>query len=95
MLILKDICMQFKKKNFNIFNCAIKNNVKNCPSAHASPIYRSRTFGFEFSQNRLMRYNVFNFEFKNKNCLTYANFELSSLNFVDGEKNTLTFSRHI
>ena len=48
-------------------------------------LYRSRNFAIEFGQNRLKRSNFFRFlifwEFF-QNCLTQANFDLWSWNFV-------------
>ena len=51
---------------------------------HTNILYRSRNFGIEFGPNPLKRSNFFRFwifwEFSN--CLTQANFDLSSWNFV-------------
>ena len=58
---------------------------------HMNLLYRSRNFGIEFAQNRLKRSNLFRFwifwEFS-QNCLTQANFNLSSWNFVRKCTNT-------
>ena len=58
---------------------------------HTNILHPSRNFGIEFGQNRLKRSNFFRFwifwEFF-QNCLTQANFDLSSLNFVDKCTNT-------
>ena len=58
---------------------------------HTTILYRSRNFGIEFGQNRLKRSNFFKFwifwEFS-QNCLTQANFVLSSWNFVRKCANT-------
>ena len=58
---------------------------------HTNILYRSRNFGIEFGQNRLKRSNFFRFwifwEFFH-NCLTQANFNLSSWNFVGKCTNT-------
>ena len=52
---------------------------------HINILHRSRNFGIKFGQNRLERSNFFRFwifwEFL-ENCLTQANFDLSSWNFV-------------
>ena len=52
---------------------------------HTNILHPSRNFGIEFGQNRLKRSNYFRFwifwEFF-QNCLTQANFDLSSWNFV-------------
>ena len=54
-------------------------------------LHPSRNFGIEFGQNRLRRSNFFRFwlfwEFF-QNCLTEANFDLSSWNFVGQCTNT-------
>ena len=58
---------------------------------HTNTLYRSRNFGIEFGQNRSKRSNFFRFwlfsEFF-QNCLTQANFDLSSWNFVRKHTNT-------
>ena len=58
---------------------------------HTNILYPSRNFGIEFGQNRLKRSNFFRFwifwEFF-RNCLTQANFDLSSWNFVGKYTNT-------
>ena len=52
---------------------------------HTNILHPSRNFAVEFGQNRLKRSNFFRFwscwEFF-RNCLTQANFDLSSWNFV-------------
>ena len=58
---------------------------------HTNILHPSRNFGIEFGQNRLKRSNFFRFwifwEFFH-NCLTQANFYLSSWNFVGKCTNT-------
>ena len=58
---------------------------------HTHLIYRSRNFGIEFDENPFKRSNFFRFfifwEFSQR-CLTQANFELSSWNFVHECTNT-------
>ena len=59
--------------------------------SHTNILHPSRNFGIEFGQNRLKRSNFFRFwifwEFF-QNCLTQANFDLSSLNFMGECTNT-------
>ena len=58
---------------------------------HTNTLHPSRNFGIEFGQNRLKRSNFFRFwifwEFF-QYCLTQANFDLSSWNFVGKCTNT-------
>ena len=58
---------------------------------HTNILHPSRKFGIEFGQNRLKRSNFFRYwifwEFF-QNCLTQANFDLSSWNFVRKCTNT-------
>ena len=58
---------------------------------HTNILHPSRNFGIEFGQNQLKHSNFFRFwifwEFF-QNCLTQANFDLSSLNFVRKCTNT-------
>ena len=58
---------------------------------HTNKLHPSRNFGIEFGQNRLKRSNFFRlwifWEFF-QNCLTQANFDLSSWNFVGECTNT-------
>ena len=58
---------------------------------HTNILYPSRNFGIEFGKNRLKRSNFFRFwifwKFS-QNCLTQANFDLSSWNFVRKCTNT-------
>ena len=58
---------------------------------HTNILHPSRNFGIKFSQNRLKRSNFVRFwtfwEFF-QNCLTQANFDLSSWNFVRKCTNT-------
>ena len=58
---------------------------------HTNIIYRSRTYGIEFRQNRLKRWNFWRFCIFWKlalNCLTCVHFELSSSNFVRERTNS-------
>ena len=58
---------------------------------HNNILHPSRNFGVEFGQNRLKRSNFFKFWIFWKffqNCLTQANFDLSSWNFVGKCTNT-------
>ena len=58
---------------------------------HTNILHPPRNFGIEFGKNRLKRSNFFRFwifwEFS-QNCLTQANFDLSSWNFLDECTNT-------
>ena len=62
-----------------------------CLKLHTNILYPSRNFVIEFGQNRLQHSNFFRFwivwEFF-QNCLTQANFDLSSWNFVRKCTNT-------
>ena len=52
---------------------------------HTNILYRSKNFGIEYAQNRLRRSNFLRFSIFwdfSLNCLTQANFDLSSLNFL-------------
>ena len=58
---------------------------------HRNILHPSRNFGIEFGQNRLKRSNFFRFWIfweLFQNCLTQANFDLSSWNFVGKCTNT-------
>ena len=61
---------------------------------HTNILHPSRNFGIEFGPNRLKRSNFFRFwifwEFF-QNCLTQANFDLSSWNFVGKSTNAEWF----
>ena len=80
-IVLKNL-----RGNFNF--CKIRTIVL---KLHTNKLYRSRNFGIGLGQNRLKRSNFFRFlifwEFP-QNCLTQANFNLSSWNFVRKYTNT-------
>ena len=100
------------KLMFNLRFCGILNFLKNVRSnsnfreiwaivlkLHLNIIYQSRIFGTEFYNNRLKCSNFLRFFIFQKfalTCLTCANFELSSLNFVRKCTNTeLCFIRNL
>ena len=58
---------------------------------HTNILHPSRNFGIEFRQNRLKRSNFFRFWEFFQNCVTQANFDLSSWNFVRKCTNTEWF----
>ena len=58
---------------------------------HRNKLHPSKNFGIEFGQNRLKHSNFFRFWILSEffqNCLTQANFDLSSWNFVRKCTNT-------
>ena len=86
-VILRDF--EFKKKgrgssNFRKIRAIVL-------KLHTNILHPSRNFGIDFGQNRFKRSNFFRFsifwEFF-QNCLTQANFDLSSWNFVGTCTNT-------
>ena len=75
--------LNFSKKGRSSSNCRKIRAI--VLKLHTNILHPSRNFGIEFGHNRLKRSNFFRswifWEFF-QNCLTQANFDLSSLNFV-------------